>query len=246
MQKIHNPKNEIILEKIKKLYEKNKKSDYITQKIINEIDTIIQDNEYSQKELIKILKKSLITENQSTSILDGLIFSRLIEIKTKYIRIELKKFFPNGIINLQSSSEINYQPLQDLLINKNFQEADKLTQKILCKLTPLNKNKQRNWLYFTDISLIPSNDLLIIDLLWTTYSYGKFGFSIQRKIWQKQNKDWNKFLNQVGWIQNGKMRRYPQEFIWTINAPKGHLPLFNQLRGIQVIDYLFKHVAWLQ
>lgn len=244
MQKIHNSNDLIIIEKIQNIYDQN--NNYISQDIVNDINLIIANNQNGQNQLINLLKKRLIINNQETTILDGLIFRQLIDKKIHSINLELNNLFPNGIINLKSYLTINYQPLQDLLIHKKFQEADKLTQDILCKLTPLNKNNKRKWLYFTDIPLIPSHDLLILDLLWKVYSNGKFGFSIQKRIWEKQNYNWNKFLNQVGWIQDDIMKRYPQEFTWTINAPKGHLPLFNQLRGVQVIYYIFKHIAWLK
>ncbi|PLZ94121.1 hypothetical protein CI594_16205, partial [Fischerella thermalis CCMEE 5196] len=38
--------------------------------------------------------------------------------------------------------------------------------------------------------------------------------------------------------------RYPQEFTWDLSAPKGHLPLSNQLRGVRVIASIFAHPAW--
>jgi len=244
MQKIHNPNELITLKEIQNKYDEN--DNYLTEDLIKNIDLMIKSSQDVHKELIKILKKRLIINNIETTVLDGLIFRKLIEKKNHHINLELNTLFPKGIINLKSSLKTDYQPLQELLINKEFQEADQLTQALLCKLTPLNKNNKRKWLYFTDIPLIPSNDLFIIDLLWKVYSNGKFGFSIQRKIWQKQNYDWDKFLDKVGWVKCGIMKRYPQEFAWTINAPQGHLPLFNQLRGKQVIYYLFKHIAWLQ
>ena len=243
MQKIHNKNDLIILEKIQKIYDQN--NIYITDNLIDDIDLVIKNNKNGQKKLIEILHTRLIINNKDTTILDGLIFRKLIDTKINYINLKLRDLFPNGIINSKFSSKIDYQTLQNLLIDRKFQEADKLTQTILCELTPLNKNNKRKWLYFTDIPLIPSNELLLIDLIWRVYSNGKFGFSIQKRIWENQNHDWDKFLNIVGWVKDGTMRRYPKEFKWNLNAPKGHLPLLNQLRGVQVINYIFKHIAWL-
>lgn len=40
----------------------------------------------------------------------------------------------------------------------------------------------------TDISKIPCTDLSTIDLLWTKFSEGRFGFSVQKKIVENDNK----------------------------------------------------------
>ena len=91
---------------------------------------------------------------------------------------------------------------------------------------------------------MPSEDLIVIDSLWQAYSRHKFGFSKQRQIWLSTNCDWEKFWDQIGWKNNGIARRYPNEFLWDVNAPSGHLPLFNQLRGVQVLSALFNHIVW--
>nr|QCI04534.1 hypothetical protein [Apoglossum ruscifolium] len=195
-------------------------------------------------ELIDILITRLIIKNKNITSLDKIIFTKLENIKLQHINKKLNKIFPNGIEKFQKSITINYEPLQTLLIKQNFQEADKLTQQYLCQLANLQNKSTRKWLYFTDIFLLPADDLFIIDLLWQIYSNEQFGFFIQRKIWKKNNKNWDIFLNKIGWTNKGIMKRYPNDFIWTINAPKGHLPLFNQLRGTQVLSYLFEHHVW--
>lgn len=83
-------------------------------------------------------------------------------------------------------------------------------------------------------------------MLWKVYSKGKFGFSIQKNIWLKQNKQWDKLWEKIKWLEakTGIMKRYPKEFTWSIDAPEGHLPLFNQLRGTQTLYYLFQKINW--
>ena len=166
--------------------------------------------------------------------------------KRQDIITKLKQHFNQGIIKLSHDLTLNYQPLQELLIKQNFQEADTLTQQYLCILAGLNTktNNTRKWLYFTDINVIPSEDLLHIDLLWQIYSRGKFGLSIQRQIWMKDGCKWKIFWHNIGWTKNNIPCRYPQEFIWTLDAPQGHLPLFNQLRGKQVLSAIFNHTVW--
>lgn len=197
-----------------------------------------------EQALLELLISRRILNKVDLSYLDSIIFEILNISKIKQIQQSLKNYFPDGLINFQSSLCIDYQPLQNSLINHNFQEADRLTQIYLCKLVGLDQNHKRDWLYFTDISLLPSDDLYIIDKLWSIYSRNKFGFSKQRQIWLANNCNWEKLWIQIGWKSEGTLRRYPNEFIWTINAPNGHLPLFNQLRGVQVLSALFDHMVW--
>nr|QCI06493.1 hypothetical protein [Erythroglossum lusitanicum] len=241
-EKQNNYTNLNIHDKIKQLFYKNE--NFISNEIINTIDIFLKKGFKEQEELLNILIKRQIIDNKDITLLDGFIFKKLIETHTERIHKKISKIFPNGIIKLKSSLKIDYQPLQLLLIKNEFKEANQLTHKYLCILTNLDNINKRNWLYFTDISSLPSDDLFTIDLLWRIYSYGKFGFSIQRQIWILNNYSWDKLWYKIGWIKEGKMRRYPEEFNWTLNAPKGHLPLINQLRGQQVISSLFKHIVW--
>lgn len=208
------------------------------------IQQIAQIGEEGQKALLSILIKRKTDANTDLQYLDGILFEILNVTKIDIIHSQFKKYFKNGLIDLKHPLNIDYQPLQELLISQKFQEADKLTQIQLCKLAGLKNNGPRKWLYFTDIAYLPSQDLEIIDQLWYIYSRGKFGFSIQRQIWLNNNRNWEQLWDKIGWKKQGIACRYPNEFIWNINAPQGHLPLFNQLRGVQVLSALFKHMAW--
>ncbi len=214
--------------------------------LIKIINTLYNQGYEGEEKLLNFLINRRIIQKKTIIILDGLIFKLLYKTENKNIKYKLQQYFKNGIVNLKQDSKINYQPLQDLLIQNKFQEADKITQQYLCTLAGLDSTNKRKWLYFTDIPLIPSEDLLIIDLLWKIYSQGKFGFSIQRKIWLSNNCKWTRLWQQIGWTNNSIPCRYPEEFIWTLDAPSGHLPLFNQLRGIQVLSSLFEHIVWQQ
>ncbi len=156
---------------------------------------------------------------------------------------KVNKYFKEGVVKLRSSSDIDYKPLYRSLISHNFKTANQLTQKYLNMLAGLNSDQKRQWLYFTDVLNFPTQDLRTIDSLWTIYSGGQFGFSVQKQIWINNNKNWEKFWHTIGWKNNKKNARYPNEFIWDTTAPTGHLPLFNQLRGVQVLAKLFMHPA---
>nr|ARW60115.1 hypothetical protein [Laurencieae sp.] len=209
-----------------------------TEKIINAI------YKEEQEFLLKFIVERILIKKKSTDTLDGFIYQKLLKTDKETIRNKLVDYFPNGVLTFNSYLHINYQPLQTLLVNEKFQEADKLTSKHLCELVETKTASQKEWLYFTDIQFLPSEDIFTLDFLWKIYSKGKFGFSVQKQIWVKSNKKWDILWEKINWTNNGTMKRYPQEFQWTIEAPKGHLPLFNQLRGTQTLSYLFKSITW--
>nr|QVQ56665.1 hypothetical protein [Erythrocystis saccata] len=236
-------KIENIQEQIKIIFLKNdSKISSNTEQKINEI----LDEKIGKKILIDNIIKRYKNSNEKIKIIDGFIYQKILETQDNKLINELISHMPKGIMNLEKQMRLNYQPLQNLLIKKEFKEADKLTQKYLCTLAEKQTNKIKHWLYFTDIQFIPKSEIFQIDLLWKTYSKGRFGFSIQKNIWIQNNKKWDKLWEKINWteINTGIMKRYPQEFNWTINAPEGHLPLFNQLRGTQTLSYLFKKIDW--
>lgn len=155
----------------------------------------------------------------------------------------LQTHFPQGIVPLKSDRNIDYLPLQQLLAKQEFEAADRLTLQKMCELAG-SAAIQRKWLYFTEVESFPSVDLLTIDTLWRLHSEGKFGFSIQREIWLSAGKNWDLLWDKIGWRKGSTWTRYPQEFTWNLSAPRGHLPLSNQLRGVRTIASLMAHPAW--
>ncbi len=144
---------------------------------------------------------------------------------------------------LRSPSGIDYTPLKDSLSQQDFQAADLITIEKLCELAG-ESAAERKWLYFTDVENFAIADLQLIDALWRHYSEDKFGFSVQREIWISVGRNWEKFWPKIAWKSGNNWTRYPQEFVWDLSAPKGHLPLTNQLRGVRVMSSLMNHPAW--
>lgn len=214
-------------------------------KINKNTETIVE-NIYAneQEELLQFMIQRLIVNKQSADVLDGFIYQKLLKTNKNIIKNKLISSFPNGIVILKSCLKIHYEPLQKLLMHEKFKEADELTNKYLYELVKQQYPSVKRWLYFTDIQFLPSEDLFTLDFLWQIYSKGKFGFSIQKQIWIKNNQNWDTLWDKISWTNNGVMNRYPQEFQWTTEAPEGHLPLFNQLRGTQTLSYLFKSITW--
>ena len=151
--------------------------------------------------------------------------------------------FPNGLVPLDSERDIDYSPLQALLARKEYEEADRLTLQKMCELAgPVAI--RRKWLYFSDVDQFPVKDLQVLDQLWKVYSENKFGFSVQRELWLNSRKNWDDLWPKIGWKGDNGWTRYPNEFIWDLSAPRGHLPLSNQLRGVRVMSSLMNHPAW--
>lgn len=220
--------------------------DFFSVKQQSELIKQIGSNTPGLFQLLDLLIDRRINKTAKLSYIDGTILKYLHTSQIIYIKKQLHTFFEEGVVELKSSLFINYKPLYSSLLSNNLQEANLLTNQYLQELAGLHNNNEpkRQWLYFTDIITIPSTDLNTIDTLWRVYSGGKFGFSIQRQIWLYNNKSWDKLWNVIGWKINNTTARYPNDFTWNYNAPQGHLPLFNQLRGVQVLSTLFMHPAF--
>ncbi|MFM7423808.1 MAG: GUN4 N-terminal ARM-like repeat domain-containing protein [Elainella sp.] len=174
---------------------------------------------------------------------EGKVYQTLVQAATPTADAFLQAQFPQGIVPLKSERSIDYSPLQALLAKQEFQAADRLTLEKLCELAG-ELALQRKWLYFTEVGSFPNTDLQTINSLWLVHSEGKFGFSVQRDLWLAVGKNWEKLWYQIGWKTGNNWTRYPQEFTWSLEAPKGHLPLSNQLRGVRVIAALLSHPVW--
>lgn len=101
--------------------------------------------------------------------------------------------------NVQTS---RYQQLEDLLKTQQWREADKETYRLM--ITTVGKEDGQGF-DRADLENFPCEDLRTLDQLWVKYSNGKWGFSVQKQIWQEcgspmdYNDDWKKFCNRVGW-----------------------------------------------
>ena len=173
----------------------------------------------------------------------GKAYQALLSRQDPNIQSFLTTNFPSGVVTLESGRSIDYQPVQQLLAKQDFQGADVLTLQKLCELAG-DAAVERKWIYFTEVESFPVADLRTLDRLWTMYSEGKFGFSVQRKIWLSVGKDFSQLWTKIDWKSGNTWTRYPKEFTWDLTAPMGHLPLSNQLRGVRTIDAIFAHPAW--
>ncbi len=130
-------------------------------------------------------------------------------------------------INLISAVGSDYRQLQAFLATGHWEEANKET---LTKMLEVAKRKRSRWLRRKDIEKFPYEDLHTIDQLWVHYSNGRFGFSVQKRIYQNlggtrqyNKKIWEDFCDRLGWRVNNKPVKN-SDLTFAINAPLGHLP----------------------
>lgn len=162
----------------------------------------------------------------------------------------LKKFKPeffenskfNNWFNTYSDIDINYEDLQLMLVEQKFEDADRLTSSYLRKLAGKLAEK-RGYVFYSEVKNMSGKDLETIDRLWTIYSTGRFGFSIQAKILKSVGKKYELMWPKIGWKKEGLWTRYPGSFCWSLDAPDGHMPLINQLRGVRLMDSILRHPA---
>ena len=101
--------------------------------------------------------------------------------------------------------------------------------------------ENRGYVFYSEVKNIPGEDLDTIDRLWNIYSQGKFGFSNQAKLLKSVGKRYDLLWPKIGWKNDGIWTRYPTAFSWSLNAPDGHMPLVNQLRGVRLMDSILRH-----
>lgn len=117
-----------------------------------------------------------------------------------------------------SSVGVDYTPLRDLLASGQWQKADEETGAVMLKIA---RRVAPGWLKEEDIKDFPCLDLQTLDNLWVKYSQGRFGFTVQSRIWKSVGEDYGKFSDAVGW-RSLDWLQYP-DLTFSLNAPVGHL-----------------------
>ncbi|MDB9381649.1 GUN4 domain-containing protein, partial [Nodularia spumigena CS-584] len=128
---------------------------------------------------------------------------------------------------LISSVGMDYSHLRYLLAAGRWKEADEETRRVM--LTVVNRENE-GWLNTESIDNFPCEELRTIDQLWVNYSNGRFGFSVQKRIYQSlggtrnyDEKIWKAFGDKVGWRKRGKWFYY-KDISFDMTAPEAHLP----------------------
>jgi serine/threonine protein kinase len=127
-----------------------------------------------------------------------------------------------------SAVGMDYTNLRNLLAAKKWQEADEETEIVMLKVAGKDR---RDSLDRESIEKFPCEDLRTIDQLWVQYSDGRFGFSVQKRIYQSlggtskyDEKVAEKFGDKVGWRKKNQWLYY-RDLPSREDAPEAHLPL---------------------
>lgn len=141
------------------------------------------------------------------------------------LSLDEKKMSGNGKDSRDSYSwsflKVDYTDLTNLLERGKWKEADQETGTLMLKISCSEQRRLNS----KDIENFPCQDLCTIDQLWVNYSKGRFGFSVQRRIWENVNCDWKKCGERVGWCVNNDWKNY-HELTFTLNASEGAFPTF--------------------
>jgi hypothetical protein len=148
----------------------------------------------------------------------------------------------SGDVPLVSAVGVDYTKLRDLLVAKNWKEADLETEK---RMLEAAGRESQGYLDIEDVENFPCQDLGTIDKLWVKYSDGKFGFSVQKKIYQDlggtkdyDEKVWESFGDKVGWRKGGSWLSY-SDLTFSEKHYIGHLPFRFVCLGVLSLGTLF-------
>jgi hypothetical protein len=155
------------------------------------------------------------------------LMNRLSEFYAHSFEKEKVKVEPTLEGKLTKIETVDLTRLKDLLAQKQWQAADRETAVLLLRVCDRNRE---GWLRITDLENFPAWDLHNIDRLWTRYSNGHFGFSVQQSLWRKLGgtldasyEIWCQFCDRVGWYNQGTWIAY-ESLNFNLDAPPGHLP----------------------
>ena len=127
---------------------------------------------------------------------------------------------------------LNCEKLEKLLELGKLKEADHETKRLLLELAG---REQEGWLLSEDARKISGQALAVIDKLWIKYSNGRFGFSVQSKVWRTlgckssdnintQTISENTFGKFVNWRVGSRWLSQWDSFNYDLQSPQGSLP----------------------
>lgn len=157
-------------------------------------------------------------------------------------KLKLREYFP-----WHSKVGMDYTKLRDLLAARKFLAADEETTRLMLKLISADKSCSRaiarygckeTFLFFRRGYIIPQEietflhtELRTIDQLWLHYSSGRYGFSVQKRIWDEED-ELKRFIDRVGWQKlyqgwrkTGEWLVYFQFPVFKLYAPEGYFPI---------------------
>jgi len=142
--------------------------------------------------------------------------------------------------DLKSEKGIDYTRLRNLLKAGKWRDADQETYQVMIRAVG---KRPGDWFTADELLNFPCTDLRAIDRLWVKYSQGKFGFSVQKKIYVEcgiepdgrypGDEIWYKFCERVGWLKDGRYLSYKDLKANPSLSLAGEFPYgFRTVRGI--------------
>ncbi|MGA9382363.1 MAG: serine/threonine-protein kinase [Phormidium sp.] len=180
----------------------------------------------------RMVRDSLVIPNNVSDLVrNGILEGMKLQAEKRPQSVtEWLRLFESDSDDLSTDKGVDYQNLRKLLKAGNWREADQETARVMLKVAGREKE---GWLDVESINNFPCTDLRSIDRLWVKYSNGRFGFSVQKRIWESvggKPGEWDgeiykKFCDDVGWYEMKKdtWKSY-EDLTFSLNAPGGHLP----------------------
>ena len=140
--------------------------------------------------LEKAYQEWLKHKEDSKYLLDGILreeaHNRLQMLKLLCLSTEVVAFCERSFAIFSFETGIDYRTLNGLLKLQKWQEADKETYRLMLRAA---RAEIKGDLDVEDFDRFPCEDLCKINQLWLHYSNGKFGFSVQKKIYESLGVD---------------------------------------------------------
>lgn len=140
-----------------------------------------------------------------------------------------KHYQNSNVIEIETDIEnfAIYQKLRDFLKTENWRKADQETARLLLEIS---QSKRDGWLSVAAINHLNPQALAAIDRIWCQYSKNRFGFSIQKQIWESMGGSpdadyqlWCEYCDRIGWRINQDWCFY-SDLAFDLTAPIGQFP----------------------
>jgi serine protease Do len=154
-----------------------------------------------------------------------------VQVNTFRWGIPIKTYQANQSWENQPLAKADYTKLEQLLAAGKWKEADRETDN---KMLEVAGRQKEGGLDIESIENFSCPDLRAMDRLWVKYSNGRFGFSVQKQIYQNLGgtkefdaKVWKDYAEAIGWKQKGEKGEWLlySQLTFNTNAPSAHLPV---------------------
>lgn len=207
---------------------------------------------YERKEVLQRYEEALVLAMQQENPLQAPMLSKLKRLQDllHLSDEDVRSINPKAAVpvttppedDLSSRHKIQYGKLRDLLKSGKWKEADRETYVVMLKAVD---KEGGNWISREEMENFDCVDLRTIDQLWVKYSDKRFGFSVQRRIWEDcgakpgkyEHEIYKQFGDRVGWRVADEWLAY-NELTFDLGAQQGHLPAW--YGGLIVASLFFR------